>query len=297
MEIIQQCYCCKSNNFKTYTKAKDNYANEVFSIQQCVSCGFVFTNPRPEIQDIGKYYNAAGYLSHQSHSKGFVQSIYRYARNYMKKKKLSLIQNEIGKKDNFTLLDFGCGTGDFLSFIKENNIQAEGIEPDEHARSVAKNINKLDVFSLEDMNTITNDKYDVITLWHVLEHVYNLHEQIDYFHKWLKPNGKLIIAVPNIESYDAKKYQQHWDGLDVPRHIYHFSPKNIAQILGNQQFVLQGTHPLFLDAYYVSMRSEWHRGTNRLLAYIKAVFVGFNSNQKAKKDGNYSSLIYIFGKK
>lgn len=297
MEIIQQCYCCKSNNFKTYTKAKDNYANEVFSIQQCVSCGFVFTNPRPEIQDIGKYYNAAGYLSHQSHSKGFVQSIYRYARNYMKKKKLALIQNEIGKKDNFTLLDFGCGTGDFLSFIKENNIQADGIEPDEHARSVAKNINKLDVFSLEDMNAIINDKYDVITLWHVLEHVYNLHEQIDYFHKWLKPNGKLIIAVPNIESYDAKKYQQHWDGLDVPRHIYHFSPKNIAQILDNQQFVLQGTHPLFLDAYYVSMRSEWHRGTNRLLAYIKAVFVGFNSNQKAKKDGNYSSLIYIFGKK
>lgn len=297
MEIIQKCYCCGAQNFKSYTKAKDNYSDETFDIQQCVDCGFIFTNPRPKLEEIGKYYNAEGYMSHQSHSKGFVQSIYRYARNFMKRKKLKIIQEQIQKNDNFNLLDFGCGTGDFLHFIKQNNIHAEGIEPDEKARNVAKTVNHLEVFSIEEMSKIEHEKYDVITLWHVLEHIYNLNEQIDYFYKWLKPDGILVIAVPNIESYDARRYQQYWDGLDVPRHIYHFSQKNLLQIMQNHHFRISQKYPLVLDAYYVSMRSEWHLGTNKLLAYIKAVFIGFWSNIKAKNQTQYSSIIYIFDKK
>jgi 2-polyprenyl-3-methyl-5-hydroxy-6-metoxy-1,4-benzoquinol methylase len=297
MEKINNCFCCRASDFKLYANAKDNYADETFNIVQCKNCGFVFTNPRPSMENIGKYYNATGYLSHQSHSRGFIQSIYRLARNYMKRRKLVLIQSLIGKKDGFKLLDFGCGTGDFLYYVQQNNICAEGIEPDEKARRVAKDINKIDVYTLEDMPNIEFGKYDVITLWHVLEHIHNLHEQINYLHKWLNSNGKLVIAVPNINSYDAQKYKEYWEGLDVPRHIYHFSQKNIKQIVEQHQFKFRETQPLFLDAYYVSMRSEWHLGTNKFLAYFKAIITGFISNNKAKQSGDYSSLIYIFDKK
>lgn len=297
METIQNCYCCGKSDFSLYAEAKDNYADEKFSIVKCNACGFVFTNPRPTIEEIGKYYTAPDYMSHTSHTKGLVQSVYRYARNYMKGKKLELIQNLVGKKQDFSLLDFGCGTGDFLGFVKQNSIFAEGVEPDEQARAVAKSVNNVDTYSIDASKNIKEKTFDVITLWHVLEHVHDLHNQIDYFNKWLKPNGKLIIAVPNIESYDAKKYGKFWDALDVPRHIYHYSPKNIKQIVDQHQFQFQSQHPLFLDAYYVSMRSEWHKGTSKLVAYFKAIFSGFKSNQSAKKTGNYSSLIYVFQKK
>jgi 2-polyprenyl-3-methyl-5-hydroxy-6-metoxy-1,4-benzoquinol methylase len=296
METIQNCYCCGKSDFRLYTEARDYYSDEYFKIVQCNNCHFIFTNPRPAVTEIGRYYTSPDYMSHQSHSKGITHSIYRYARNYMKRKKLKLIQNAVGKNAEFSLLDFGCGTGDFLGFIKQNNISAEGVEPDEQAREVAKNVNHVDTYSLEDSKNIENDKYDVITLWHVLEHVHDLHNQIDLFYKWLKPNGKLIIAVPNIESYDAAKYGKYWDALDVPRHIYHFSPACLKQITEQHHFKFTATHPLLLDAYYVSMRSEWHKGTNKLLSYFKAIITGFLSNQEAKNTGNYSSLIYVFTK-
>lgn len=296
MEVIQNCYCCNNTDFRLYTTAKDNYSDESFNIVQCNHCHFIFTNPRPDVQEIGKYYTAPTYLSHQSHSKGLVQSIYRYARNFMKRKKLALIQRSINKQANFSLLDFGCGTGDFLGFVKQQQIFAEGVEPDDQARAVAKSINNVDTYSIEQSKQFEHNKFDVITLWHVLEHIHNLHEQITYFNNWLKPNGKLIIAVPNIESYDAAYYGKYWDALDVPRHIYHFSPSNLKQIVEQHNFALTATHPLFLDAYYVSMRSEWHKGTSKFMAYLKAIWRGFISNSDAKKSGNYSSLIYIFEK-
>ena len=294
MEIIQQCYCCGKEDFRLYTQAKDNYYTETFNIVQCNHCHFIFTNPRPDFNEIGKYYHAADYLSHQSHTKGFVQSIYRVARNYMKGKKLQLIQQVIQKENNFALLDYGCGTGDFLGYIQKQNITAEGVEPDEHARKVAKEVNQVTTYSLEQANELSTQKFDVITLWHVLEHIHQLHEKIEQFRSWLKPNGKLIIAVPNIESYDAAYYGKHWDALDVPRHIYHFSPTNLRQIVEQHSLKLISTHPLFLDAYYIAMRSEWNKGTPRFIAYFKAVWRGWLSNLDAKKTGNYSSLIYVF---
>jgi 2-polyprenyl-3-methyl-5-hydroxy-6-metoxy-1,4-benzoquinol methylase len=155
----------------------------------------------------------------------------------------------------------------------------------------------LAVYSVESSKQIAPGSFDVITLWHVLEHIHELHAQIGYFRQWLKPGGKLIIAVPNIESPDARKYGSNWDALDVPRHIYHYSPKNIKQVVGQHQLEFQAQFPLILDAYYVSMRSEWHRGTPKWLAYFKAIVSGFQSNSQAKKTGNYSSLIYVFSKK
>ncbi len=296
MQTIQNCYCCGKSDFQLFFKAKDNYAKEYFDIVQCKDCGFVFTNPRPDDIEIGKYYSSPEYMSHNSHSGGLIQHIYRYARKYMMRKKLEIIQQSVNKKQDFSLLDFGCGTGDFLKYIQSHEIMAEGIEPDAQARAVAKSVNQLNIFSIEDAAALLPGKYDVITLWHVLEHVHDLHAQIALFNVWLKPGGVLMIAVPNIESLDAKKYGKYWDALDVPRHLYHFSPNTIKKIVTQHQFTSIEQHPLLLDAYYVSLRSEWHRGTNRFLSYLKAVFSGLKSNNSATLTGNYSSLIYVFKK-
>lgn len=296
MEKLEKCLCCGGNKFQLYLEAKDNYSNDLFCIEQCQSCDFIFTNPRPGIDEIGKYYSYDTYMSHSSHKKGLVEGIYRVARNYMKGKKLNLIREIVGKQNNFSLLDFGCGTGDFLGYVKLQQIQAEGIEPDAGARAVAKKVNKVDTYSVEESKAISSESYDVITLWHVMEHIHELHGQLDYFYRWLKPGGKLIIAVPNIESADAKQYGAKWDALDVPRHIYHFAPKQVKQIVEQHQFKFIKQYPLWLDAYYVSMRSEWHSGTNKWIAYLKAIVSGWKSNSAAEKTGNYSSLIYAFEK-
>ena len=296
MEQLETCPCCGGNNFQLYLVAKDSYSSESFNLVKCTSCGFVFTNPRPDNQEIGHYYDSPDYISHNSYSKGLVQTIYRFARKYMMRKKLSLIQNITGRQENFSLLDFGCGTGDFLGFVKHHHIIAEGVEPDQHAREIAKSVNHVETYSIEASANIESEKFDVITLWHVLEHVHELHTQLEYFNKWLKKDGMILIAVPNIESYDAKKYGKYWDAIDVPRHIYHFSPKNIKQIATQHNFIFQSQYPLFLDAFYISMRSEWHKGTGKFLSFLNAVFTGFMSNFKARKNLNYSSLIYVFKK-
>lgn len=296
MEKLENCLCCGGNRFGLYERAKDNYASELFDIVQCEDCGFVFTNPRPDTNEIGQYYVSPDYISHNSHSRGLMPSIYRLARQYMMRKKLALIQSIVGKEEGFSLLDFGCGTGDFLGFVQQHGIVAEGVEPDAHAREVAKAVNKVETYSIEASRELGAEKYEVITLWHVLEHVHLLHEQIDLFRRWLKPGGKLIIAVPNIESHDAREYGKYWDALDVPRHLYHFSPQNLRSILDEHQFSFKAQHPLFLDAYYVSMRSEWHKGTGKMAAYFKGILSGWKSNREAARTGNYSSLIYVFEK-
>lgn len=296
METIQQCFCCGKSEFRLFAAAKDNYSGAPFEIQQCVDCGFIFTSPRPDISEIGKYYTSPDYMSHQSHSRGLVQSVYRVARQYMMRKKLAMLQAEAGRATGFSMLDFGCGTADFLGFVKQNGILAEGVEPDADARQVAKAVNQVETYSVEQSAAFAPQQYDVITLWHVLEHIHELHSQIALFHIWLKPGGKLIIAVPNIESWDAKKYGANWDAIDVPRHIYHFSPNSVKRIVGQHGFRFVRQYPLMLDAYYVSMRSEWHLGTGKLVAYFKGLLNGWRSNRSAKQTGQYSSLIYVFEK-
>src|SRR4051812_19276671 len=113
METLDKCLCCGGNDFQLYVKAKDNYSTASFDVVKCSSCGFVFTNPRPDTHEIINYYASPDYMSHNSHSRGIIQTIYRYARNYMMRKKLALIQATVGKQNDFSLLDFGCGTGDF----------------------------------------------------------------------------------------------------------------------------------------------------------------------------------------
>lgn len=209
-------------------------------------------------------------------------------RSYTLKKKIALLQELTSGKD---LLDIGAGTGHFLAKAKESGFNVLGLEPDEDARRVALSENGIE---LKDLNVLhhLNQKFNAITMWHVLEHVYNLQEDLDKISSLVIQNGVLIIAVPNYTSFDAQYYKEYWAAYDVPRHLYHFSPKSIIPLVESKGLKFEKMLPMKFDSYYVSMLSEKYKGGSLL----KAMRIGFLSNSKAT-EGKSSSQIYIFRKK
>jgi len=289
---LKTCPVCSGTELNKLLSVKDHsISGELFNISMCKSCGFKFTNPIPSEESIGKYYQSENYISHSDTNKGIINKLYHLVRKQSLKSKLNLVNKNSTKKG--TVLDIGCGTGYFLQACKEDGWKIEGMEPDSTARALAeKNTGQTifqDLFSVKEEN-----KYDVITLWHVLEHVHKLNESIQHIHKLLKENGRLIIAVPNHLSYDSTTYGEFWAAYDVPRHLYHFSPKDMDNLLNKHKFTKTDTQPMLFDSFYVSMLSDKYKygKTN----YLRAFLNGFKSNRKAAGTKNYSSIIYVFKK-
>lgn len=293
MEELKNCPVCQNNTFVEFLKVQDfTVSQEKFSIQECKNCGFKFTNPRPDLTQIGDYYKAESYISHTNTSKGLIAKLYHSVRKYTLKGKLNLINSLIPQKGK--LLDVGCGTGMFLNECREDGWRVNGIEPDGGARQIAEEINKASI-KTEILSSFKNETFEIITMWHVLEHVHLLNETVDWLKERLSENGYLIIAVPNHESKDAEIYQEHWAAYDVPRHLYHFSQKSIKQLFEQKGFSLKETLPMKFDSFYVSMLSTKYQSGK--INYIKAFLDGLKSNMSAgSNNGNYSSLIYIFKK-
>jgi len=293
MEELKNCPVCQNNTFVEFLKVQDyTVSQEKFTIQECKNCSFKFTNPRPDLTQIGDYYKAESYISHTNTSKGLIAKLYHSVRKYTLKGKLNLINSLSPTKGK--LLDVGCGTGMFLNVCRENGWTVNGIEPDGGARQIAEEINKAAI-KTEILSSFKNETFEIITMWHVLEHVHLLNETIDWLKERLNEKGYLIIAVPNHESKDAEIYQEHWAAYDVPRHLYHFSQKSIKQLFEQKGFSLKETLPMKFDSFYVSMLSTKYQSGK--INYIKAFLDGLKSNLSAGgNNGNYSSLIYIFKK-
>jgi 2-polyprenyl-3-methyl-5-hydroxy-6-metoxy-1,4-benzoquinol methylase len=293
MEELKNCPVCQNNTFVEFLKVQDyTVSQEKFTIQECKNCSFKFTNPRPDLTQIGDYYKAESYISHTNTSKGLIAKLYHSVRKYTLKGKLNLINSLSPTKGK--LLDVGCGTGMFLNVCRENGWTVNGIEPDGGARQIAEEINKAAI-KTEILSSFKNETFEIITMWHVLEHVHLLNETVDWLKERLNEKGYLIIAVPNHESKDAEIYQEHWAAYDVPRHLYHFSQKSIKQLFEQKGFSLKETLPMKFDSFYVSMLSTKYQSGK--INYIKAFLDGLKSNLSAGgNNGNYSSLIYIFKK-
>jgi 2-polyprenyl-3-methyl-5-hydroxy-6-metoxy-1,4-benzoquinol methylase len=289
VEQLSQCPACNSTNSKAFLQAKDwLVSQEVFSLMQCGSCGLVYTNPRPTEESIGRYYQSDAYVSHTNTNKGLINTAYQAVRNRTLRQKRALIETLTGKKG--TLLDVGCATGHFLAECKAAGWQTQGTEPDPGARQQANEKGLAVVESVFELNT--TGLYDVITLWHVLEHVHRLQETVLRLQQLLKPGGHLLIAVPNRLAADATKYGAGWAAYDVPRHLYHFDPISLQKLIESAGFTLKERKPMVFDAFYVCMLSERNQGGSLLSAF----FTGLQSNLKAGKSGQYSSLIHIFVK-
>jgi SAM-dependent methyltransferase len=292
METLTNCPICQSTELKLFIECIDyTVSKNKFTIMQCTSCGFRFTNPRPEEAESGKYYQSENYISHSDTRKGLINSLYHYARRFTLKKKLKLI-TYANKEKQGNLLDLGCGTGAFLNICKENGWQVQGIEPSADAREFAQKNYGL---TLNDVNTwgkIADDSLDVVTAWHVLEHVYNLEEELKQVKRTLTSNGNFIVALPNCSSADAQFYGPYWAAYDVPRHIWHFTPNNVNRFFEKHGFMLQSVLPMPWDAYYICMLSEKYKAGN--VNYGRALIHGWISNRNAKRDNStWSSQIYI----
>ena len=289
MFVVSRCPVCDSNDFESLFACKDfTVSHETFSLIKCTSCSLIATSPRPDEEELGRYYFSDNYISHKKKATSFLDNIYRIARLIMLNRKLSLIKRWSGINLS-SILDYGCGTGDFLKKCKDAGLKITGVEPSQTAREIASHNTGVDIKTT--INDITHPA-DVITLWHVLEHVHDPDNLLLKLHSMLSENGTMFIAVPNHESYDAQKYKQHWAGYDVPRHLWHFKKDNIDQLLTKNHFKLIGVLPMKLDAFYVSILSEKYQGHNGATSLVKGLFTGITSNLRARND-NYSSLIYV----
>ena len=263
-------------------------SNEEFTLDFDAEKEMLLTKPQPDASKLLQYYESDQYISHTDNKKGLVPFLYHVVKKRSLKKKLGLI-NSLKKNAN-SILDIGSGTGAFLSFIKSDFRYVTGIEPNQKARELAKEKG----ISLEqDLNDVRDKLFDVITMWHVLEHVPNLEETIRDVEALLKPNGILIIAVPNFYSFDAAYYKNFWAAFDVPRHLWHFSKASMNKLFSDKLSLLK-ISPMVFDSFYVSMLSEKNKSGK--LNLLKAFFVGLRSNIYALFTKEYSSLIYCYQK-
>jgi 2-polyprenyl-3-methyl-5-hydroxy-6-metoxy-1,4-benzoquinol methylase len=243
-----------------------------------------------------RYYDSEDYISHQDRSTSFINLIYKTIRKYTLKEKIRWIK-EFCPEQSLRILDYGCGTGYFLLQAKNEGWTSLGIEPNSKARKKAQDFG-LTVF--ENIDQTPEEKFDVITLFHVLEHVHSLRKTFRRISKMLKGNGTLFLAVPNSSSFDANLYKDKWAGLDVPRHLYHFNPFTMQKFADEMDLKIIDQKPMIFDSYYVSLLSEKYqnRYANKLGLYAKAIQNGFKSNNWAKKNNkNYSSILFILKKK
>ena len=243
---------------------------------------------------IAPYYKSEEYISHTDSQKGLINKLYRRVRKKTLANKARMIEKASGLKKG-KLLDMGSGTGAFAHEMLRRGWEVTGLEPDPSARELAAKNYGLQLGGLENFQQLTQGSFDVITLWHVLEHVHDLHPYMKRLASLLNEKGRLFIAVPNYQSKDATIYQEFWAAYDVPRHLYHFSPRAMKILLEKHGLALITQKPMWYDSFYISMLSSKYKNgkTNLPLSFINGLRSNFHAMGNVEK---CSSVIYIAGK-
>ncbi len=292
MEKLSSCLVCGSTELSKELTCQDFVASgESFDLKRCKQCSFLFTNPRPTVSEIGPYYQSDRYVSHAGNKQkfSFIYKIYDIVRDFSINRKLSLIKkyHRSGK-----LMDLGCGLGYFLNGVKKDRtFDAVGVDVSEDAITYVKNRFGIAVKKESELDALPEGSFDVITQWHVLEHVHLLNERMVQLKKLLHPDGTLFIAVPNSASWDANHYKSFWDGYDVPRHLYHFNRTSFGWLMNKHGFKVVKTKSMLFDAPYISMRSETHMGHGAV--FLRGAASGAISTSKALFNGEYSSILFV----
>ena len=282
------------HNHHILFKVKDyTVSNEEFEVAECNDCTLRFTQDPPDAEAISAYYQSENYISHSDTSRGLVNNLYKIVRRRTLRQKRKLIEQVTGKKSG-SLLDYGSGTGAFLNEMQKAGWNCTGLEPDSGARKIA---NDLYGVQLKDTNDLfqLGGVFDVITLWHVLEHVHDLHATMTQLKRLLAEKGTLLIAVPNYTSLDEKIFERYWAAYDVPRHLYHFSPESMNRLVRRHGLNIQAYKPMWFDSFYVSLLSSKYK--NGKTNWLAAVWSGLRSNLKAMSDvKKCSSVIYVISR-
>ena len=280
----------KENLNQVHLKVKDHsVSGEIFELIENSEFGFLQTSPLPDLDKLSDYYKSEDYISHTDSKRNLFEKVYHLVRRISLKKKLYIIN--CFSNETKRLLDVGCGTGDFLQTALKNNWLVSGIEPNANARDIANKKTNNSVFDTTQLSKFETHCFDAITLWHVLEHLPNLEDHLSTFKKLIKPNGTLVIAVPNYNSFDAKHYKEFWAAFDVPRHLWHFNKDSVSKLVSKYNMEVIKIKPMWFDSFYVSMLSEKYKKGK--LNPIRGFLIGLVSNIKALSTKEASSLIYI----
>lgn len=288
-----KCPWCGSDKAQINLWLRDEFlTKEDFHICECLNCGLLYTMPRPSKDKIGAYYKSEEYYSHQENTKGFIPKVYERVKKTNLKHKYKLATNglNVGK-----LLDIGCGVGDFLHTAEMHGWKCTGVEPSEDAKAIAQKRMQGEIFSSEELENMPDGCFDLITMWHVLEHVDDLKWQVEQLRRLVKPDGRIVIALPNYKSYDGQYYKELWAAYDVPRHLNHFNKTTLAKIFKTSGLELIKMDKLKWDAYYISYMSEQYKLHS--LPLVRGIYRGWISNCRARRSGEWSSLVYVFEKK
>jgi 2-polyprenyl-3-methyl-5-hydroxy-6-metoxy-1,4-benzoquinol methylase len=255
---------------------------------------FGMTHPQPSPSETGRYYQTSDYISHSDTARGIINKLYHVVRKKNTGNKLATVGRYSAHGED--LLDVGCGTGYFLSACKKNGRHIEGVEVNETARAAAEARSGQPIYPSTDELEASGKQFDVITLWHVFEHLHDINASFAQLKRLLKPSGLIIMALPNPACADAAYYRECWAAYDVPRHLSHFSPRSIKLLSEKHQMQSEAVIPMKFDAYYISMLSEGLKGRGKAGALLHGFIQGCRSNRTAAKTGNYSSLIYVLRK-
>ena len=287
------CPACAGTDIRENLRIRDHsVSGEVFAVWHCMNCHLKFTQDVPDSASIGKYYQSEAYVSHTETRKGLVNRLYHAVRTHTLQQKRTLVSKDV-RSASPAILDYGCGTGAFLKVMKDAGWSATGLEPDPLARKNALELHGIDAESPDRLTSMDDASFDVITLWHVLEHVHLLQVTLDHLKRVLKPDGVIYIAVPNHKSADALHYGGSWAAWDVPRHLYHFSPETLRSLMQRKGLRVTHTLPMWFDAFYVSLLSEKYRKSG-MLGYPAALLQGLVSNLGAMMNKERcSSVIYV----
>jgi 2-polyprenyl-3-methyl-5-hydroxy-6-metoxy-1,4-benzoquinol methylase len=271
---------------KHFLKVIDySVSKETFDLLHNEELDMLITHPQPSLEKLPSYYESVDYISHTDGNKSLFEKMYQFVKGIALKNKLKLINSQSTKG---RILDIGAGVGDFLSVCKNDGWQTVGIEPSDKAKTIAKNKG---VSFVEHLSELEDHSFDIITMWHVLEHVPDLENQIKELKRLIKPTGTILIAVPNFNSFDANYYGKYWAAFDVPIHLWHFSKTAIKKLFAKEKLELVNVLPMKFDSFYVSLLSEKYK-TGKM-NYIKAFFIGWKSNRYGSKNSEYSSHIYV----
>jgi SAM-dependent methyltransferase len=238
-------------------------------------------------EDLEKYYQSETYVSHSETKKGVINTLYHIAQKFNLNTKFQLCQ---GLAIEGLWADYGSGAGAFAHYSQQHGKSIKGFEPDAGARaaSTLKGVHSLPVKKFPD-----GTSYACITLWHVVEHIPNFLTQLQLLSDALLPGGILVLAMPNHLSHDALRYKSHWAAYDLPRHLWHFTRKDVLRIAQTLDLKLESTQPMYLDSFYVSMLSESYKSGSKLRGIWNGLLSNINS---AIGRHPYSSQIYILRK-
>ena len=273
-------------NTKHFLNVKDySVSQETFELLHDADLDMLITNPQPSFEKLPSYYESVNYISHTDGNKSLFEKMYQFVKTIALKNKLKLINSQSSKGK---ILDIGAGVGDFLAVAKNDGWETFGTEPSDKAKAIAI---KKGVSFVDNLSQLENNSFDIITMWHVLEHVPDLENQIAQLKRLLKPSGTILIAVPNFNSFDANYYGKFWAAFDIPIHLWHFSKTAIKKLFAVQNLELVKILPMKFDSFYVSLLSEKYK-TGKM-NYIKAFYIGLKSNWYGNKNLEYSSHIYV----